>query len=124
MPLPDEDPRRVRAGDLFPLYRHTPHSQGSAPHWMLASSAGSSHRLPPVFHITQRISPDNAAAVNAQDTEIATLRARVAELEKKPAESTSAIVSDGHASGDKPDSPMDAFTASVRRAREIYDQLP
>lgn len=67
---------------------------------------------------------DNAAAVKAKDTEIATLRARVAELEKKPAESTSAIVSDSHASGDKPDSPMDAFTASVRRAREIYDQLP
>ena len=65
----------------------------------------------------------NAADIKAKDTEIANLKARVAELEKKPAETTSAIVSDGQ-QPDKPETPMDAFSASVRRAREIYDLLP
>ncbi len=65
----------------------------------------------------------NAAEIKAKDTEIATLKARVAELEKAPAETTSAIVSTSQ-QPEKPESPMDAFSASVRRAREIYDQLP
>ncbi len=65
----------------------------------------------------------NASEIKAKDTEIATLKARVAELEKAPAETTSAIVSTSQ-QPEKPESPMDAFSASVRRAREIYDQLP
>lgn len=65
----------------------------------------------------------NAADIKAKDTEIANLKTRVAELEKKPAETTSAIVSDGQ-QPDKPETSMDAFSASVRRAREIYDLLP
>jgi len=65
----------------------------------------------------------NASEIKAKDTEIATLKARVAELEKTPAETTSAIVSTSQ-QPEKPESPMDAFSASVRRAREIYDQLP
>ena len=66
----------------------------------------------------------NAADIKAKDAEIANLKARISELEKKPAETTSAIVSDGPASEQKPETPMDAFSASVRRAREIYDLLP
>ena len=65
----------------------------------------------------------NASEIKAKDTEIATLKARVAELEKAPAETTSAIVSTSQ-QPEKPESPIDAFSASVRRAREIYDQLP
>ena len=65
----------------------------------------------------------NAADLKAKDTEIATLKSRISELEKKPAESTSAVIDD-KGKPDKPENPMDAFSASVRRAREIYDMLP
>lgn len=65
----------------------------------------------------------NAADLKAKDTEIANLKARISELEKKPAESTSAVIDD-KGKPDKPENPMDAFSASVRRAHEIYDMLP
>ncbi len=65
----------------------------------------------------------NASDLKAKDTEISTLKARISELEKKPAESTSAVIDD-KGKPDKPENPMDAFSASVRRAREIYDLLP
>ena len=37
--------------------------QSRTPHWTLANSAGNSHKLPPLPHITQPISADNATTV-------------------------------------------------------------
>ena len=63
------------------------------------------------------------SAVKAKDDEIAALKARVAELEKAPADDTTTVVEDSK-KPESPATPIDAFAASVRSAREIYDQLP
>lgn len=67
---------------------------------------------------------DRDSAAKAKDDEIAALKAKLAELEKRPAESTTAVVETKPAPEAKPQSAIDAFAASVRSAREIYDQLP
>ncbi len=67
---------------------------------------------------------DNANDIKAKDERIASLEAKLAELEKRPAESTTAVVETKPAPETKPQSAIDAFAASVRSAREIYDQLP
>lgn len=63
------------------------------------------------------------SAIKAKDDEIAALKARIAELEKAPADDTTTVVED-FKKPESPATPIDAFAASVRSAREIYDQLP
>lgn len=67
---------------------------------------------------------ENANDIKAKDERIASLEAKLAELEKRPAESTTAVVESKPTAEAKPQSAIDAFAASVRSAREIYDQLP
>jgi len=59
-----------------------------------------------------------------KDAAIASLEERLAKIERKPAETTSAIVNDKPADAQKRQTAVDAFAASVRSAREIYDLLP
>lgn len=66
---------------------------------------------------------DSTDAVKAKDEEITSLKAKLSELEKRPAESTTAVVEDSK-KPEKSQSAIDAFAASVRSAREIYDMLP
>ncbi len=63
-------------------------------------------------------------ALSDKDAAVASLEKRITALERKPAESTSAIVNDKPSDAQKPETAVDAFAASVRSAREIYDLLP